>query len=210
MTAFRPLTRGLLIAFIGLPLVGCISLFPKSTPAQLYRFGASGAPITSPAALDRDRFAVQSIPTSFDRAAAGDAILTVTGDQAAYIKGSRWVTSASSLFDAAVVHAFDADKGPARLIARGEAVRPDFLLKLDVRAFEAHYDHGAAAAPTVVVEVYAALSRAGDRTLAGERIFQAKVPAGENRAGEITTAFDRAVSKVLSELVAWVNAKGAN
>ncbi|MEP6968160.1 MAG: ABC-type transport auxiliary lipoprotein family protein [Pseudomonadota bacterium] len=209
MTVVPPLARGLFVTLLGFALAGCISLFPKEKPAQLYRFGVSRGPITAPGSLDKDRFAVQSVPTSFDRAAAGDAILTVTGDQAAYIKGARWVTSATSMFDAAVAHAFDADKGPARLIARGEAVRPDYTLKLDVRAFEARYDRGAAAAPTVVVEVYAALSKASDRTLAGERIFQAKVGAGENTTGGITTAFDQATAKALGELVAWVDGKGA-
>lgn len=202
-------SRTLLVAVLAGLLGGCISLLPKSKPAQLYRFGSAPAPITASAALGPDRFAVQAVPTSFDRASAGDAILTLTGDQAAYIAGSRWVSSASSLFDAAVARAFDADKGPARLIARGEAVRPAYLLKLDVRAFEARYDQGAAAPPTVVVEVYAALSQASDRTLAGERIFQAKVGAGENTAGGITQAFDRATNKVLGDLVAWVDGKGA-
>lgn len=209
MTLVPPLARGLAVALLGFALAGCISLLPKEKPAQLYRVGVSRGPITAPGSLDKDRFAVQSVPTSFDRAAAGDAILTITGDQAAYIKGARWVTSASSMFDAAVVHAFDADKGPARLIARGEAVRPDYTLKLDVRAFEARYDRGAGAAPTVVVEVYAALSHASDRTLAGERIFQAKAGAGENTTGGITAAFDQATAKVLGDLVAWVDGKGA-
>ncbi|MBA3811430.1 MAG: membrane integrity-associated transporter subunit PqiC [Caulobacteraceae bacterium] len=209
MSATPFLARTLPVAVLAGLLAGCISLLPKSKPAQLYRFGGAPAPITAPGALDPGRFAVQAVPTSFDRASAGDAILTITGDEAAYIAGSRWVSSATSLFDAAVTRAFDADRGPARLIARGEAVRPAYLLKLDVRAFEARYDQGAAAPPTVVVEVYAALSKASDRTLAGERIFQAKVRAAENRAGAITQAFDQATAKVLGDLVAWVDGRGA-
>jgi len=148
----------------------------------------------------------------FARDAASDTILTVTGDQAAYIAGSRWVTSASSLFELAVTRAFDADGGPARLIPRGEAVRPDYALKLDVRRFEARYDAGQQAPPTVVVELYAGTAdHAGDGAAAApaERIFQASVPASENRAGAIARAYDAAVTDVLGKLVVWVDAKGA-
>ncbi|MEO8926874.1 MAG: ABC-type transport auxiliary lipoprotein family protein [Caulobacteraceae bacterium] len=211
MTIVRPLTRGLAVALAGALAAGCISLLPKQKPAQLYRFGVS-APPAAQAAPAAARFSVQAVPAGFERAAAGDAILTMTGDEAAYIAGSRWVTSASSLFDAAVTGAFDAAGGAARLIPRGEAVRSDYSLKLDVRAFEARYDHGTSAPPTVVVELYAGLVKRSTDTLPAEpaeRIFQARVTASENRAGAIAQAFDSAVAKVLGDMVAWVDAKGA-
>ncbi|MGI8840111.1 MAG: ABC-type transport auxiliary lipoprotein family protein [Caulobacteraceae bacterium] len=216
MTALRPLARllarGLTVALIGGLLAGCISLLPKQKPAQLYRFGISAPPAAAGRAAGAAGFSVQAVPISFERAAAGDAILTVTGDEAAYIAGSRWLTSASSLFEAAVTRAFDARGGPARLIPRGETVRADYALKLDVRAFEARYDHGQQAPPTVVVELYAGLvPRAGAAVGAppAQRIFQAAAPASENRAGAIAQAFDAAVAKVLGDLVVWVDAKGA-
>jgi cholesterol transport system auxiliary component len=201
----------LAVALLGCLLVGCISLLPKQKPAQLFRFGVSAPPAASPAAA-QGRFSVSTAPTSFERAAAGDQILTISGDEAAYIAGSRWVTTANSLFDAAVARAFDADSGPARLIPHGEAVRSDYLLKLDVRTFEARYDHGQQAPPTVVVEVYAGLiKRSSELTAAApaERIFQVSAPASENRAGAIAHAYDAAVTDVLGKLVAWVDAKGA-
>ena len=201
----------LAVALLGCLLVGCISLLPKQKPVQLYRFGVSAPPAASPAPA-QGRFSVGAAPTSFERAAAGDQILTITGDEAAYISGSRWVTAANTLFDAAVERAFDADRGPARLIARGEAVRSNYSLKLDVRTFETRYDHGQQEPPTVVVEVYAGLvERSSELTAAlpAERIFQASVPASENRAGAIAQAYDAAVTDVLGKLVVWVDAKGA-
>jgi cholesterol transport system auxiliary component len=191
-------------------LCGCVSLFPKEAPAQLYRFGAAGPSTSQPASTSASsRFAVQALIIDFNRAAAGDQILTITGDQAAYIKGARWVSGASTLFEQALASAFDADQGPARLMARGEAVRPDAFLKLDVRVFEARYEQGPAGAPTVVVQVYAALSQPADRALMGEHMFAASVPAGDNRVGAIARAFDQAVGQVLGQLVKWVDAKGA-
>jgi cholesterol transport system auxiliary component len=146
--------------------------------------------------------------TGFDRAAASDRILTVSGTQAAYIKDARWVTSSVGLFDSALQRAFDADQGPARLVDRAETARIDYVLKLDVRTFEARYDHGQAAAPTIVVEVHAALDRTHDRIVVGDRSFKASITAGDNRVGAIAEAFDQAVAKILGELVAWVDARG--
>ena len=205
-TKYRaPLVTALLGASL---LAGCISVLPKEKDAQLYRFG--GPSLTAQAApAAQARFPVQMVPLSFDRAAAGDRILTMTGAEAAYIKGSRWVASANSLFEAAVANAFDADGGAARLLARGEPIHPDYTLKLDVRAFETRYEHGHGAPPTVVIELYAALGQVEGRAPAGERIFRAQVPAAEDRVGAITAAYDQALGKVLGALVAWVDAKGA-
>jgi cholesterol transport system auxiliary component len=203
----RTLIRGLLLAAAASLLAGCISLFPKADPAKLYRFGTT-APQVQETASGGPGFGVFLTVTGFDRAASSDRILTVTGTQAAYIKGARWVTSSVALFDSAIQHAFDADQGPARLVARGGIARTDYVLKLDVRTFEARYDDGQAAAPTIVVEVHAALDRVSDQTVVGDRSFKASVTASDNRVGAIAQAFDEAVAQVLGKLVGWVDARG--
>lgn len=188
-------------------LGGCISLLPKQKPAQLYRFGVS-APVTAAPAAGETRVAVRAAATSFERAAAGDRILTTNGNEIAYIAGARWVTAASTLFDDAVAGAFEARGGPARLLARDEPAVADYVLKLDVQTFEARYDHGRGAAPTVVVKIYAAL--VGRRNTSGlSQVFQAEAPAESNAVHAIATAFDGAVGKVLGNVVAWVEAKAA-
>jgi len=196
--------RALALILASLLAAGCVSVFPKTAPDQLYRFGAA-APAAAQGAPAGARAAVEALPIDFNRAAAGDMILTLNGDEAAYVKGSRWITSASSLFEQAMESAFAADRGAARLMARGEADRPDYLLKLSVRSFEARYTHGRAAPPDITVEVYAAMSRSGDRMLVGERTFTVSVPAADNRMGAIARGFDEAVSKVLGDLVSWVD-----
>ncbi len=201
--------RSLLVAAATSLLIGCISLFPKADPVQLYRFGAT-APLVQETGSGGPGFDVFLTVTGFDRAAANDRILTVTGTQAAYIKGARWVTSAAALFDSAVQHAFDADQGPARLVAQGEIAKADYVLKLDVRTFEARYDNGLDAAPTIVVEVHAALDRTRNQTVVGDRSFKASVTASDNRVGAIAAAFDQNVAEVLGKLAAWVNAQGGD
>lgn len=202
----QAVTRGAMLVVAASLLAGCISLFPKGDPVQLYRFGATTPQLQEMVA--EPGFGVYLTATGFDRAAASDRILTVTGTQAAYIKDARWVTSSVGLFDSALHRAFDADPGPARLVDRAEIASIDYVLALNVRTFEARYDGAAAGTPTIVVNVHAALNRTRDRMVIGDRSFQASVVASENRVSAIVEAFDQAVAQVQGELVAWVNARG--
>ncbi|MFL5298357.1 MAG: ABC-type transport auxiliary lipoprotein family protein [Phenylobacterium sp.] len=189
-------------ALCAVALAGCVTLLPKSKPAQLYRFGDTAA---APVAQPHRGVGVFRTNGSFVSEADGDRILTVTGGKAAYVAQSRWVAPASVLFNEALASAFDADPGPVRLIARGQRGKADYALRLDVRNFETRYDSGPDAAPTVLVRAYAALTRS-DQTTVGEQVFEARVPAADNRMGAIVAAYDRAVADVLAKLVAWTKA----
>lgn len=204
------LTRAAVLAAalaLTIGLGGCISLLPKSKPAQLYRFGIDAAQ-ANPANNQKAAFGVLKPPAGFQRAAATDRILTVTGSEAAYIAEARWLAPAQSLFDEAVTQAFDNDNGPARLVSRGEIRRADYTLRLDVRSFEARYSRGAKEAPDIVVTVNAVLVRGSDRMMVGDRTFTATVRAGDNRVGAIVEAFNQALGKILPDLAKWVDSAG--
>jgi len=207
----RDLVRTAALSLLTLGLTGCISLLPKEKAAQLYRFGADATTTTSapsPSSPGGERFTVRAASLGFERAASTDRILTVSGDQVAYIAAARWVSAASSLFESAESRAFDTQAAKSRLLAPGEPTAGDYVLKVEVRSFEARYDHGASGAPTIVVEVYAALADRKDPRLGGARLFQAVEPADSNAVHAIAGAFDKAVAAVLKDLVAWVDAKG--
>jgi len=193
------MTRKAVLAAIALPLLlgGCISVFPKAKPVQMYRFGDQAAPAAAAPAATAAPVTVLKGPIAFPPASGGDRILTVTGAENAYIGEARWVAPASSLFDEALLKAFDAPGAP-RLVARGEALAAPSALRLDVRAFEARYP-----GPTVHVQVRASLIRAADRTLIGEKMFDAEVPATDNRQTAIVAAFNQAVGQVLAGLRDW-------
>ena len=198
--------RFLAIAACALALSGCFSLLPKSKPAQLYRFGSapvSASVSTTSAAAARSAPAVFRTNGSFQSEASDDRMLTVTNGKAAYVAESRWVAPAEVLFDQAVSQAFDAS--PVRLIARGQQGRSAYALRLDVRNFETRYVSGPNAAPMIVVRVHAALSKS-DQSIVGEKMFEAQVPASENRVGEIVDAYNKATAEVIGKLVAWTEA----
>lgn len=200
--------RAAAIAVCAAALAGCISLLPKAKPAQLYRFDGAAATDSKATAAAGPTFGVLRARGSFDRAAAGDRILTIAGDQVAYVAEARWVSPAIVLFDQAVARAFDDNAGPARLINRGEVGRTDYVLQLDVREFEAVYENGLKAAPTVVIRVRANLARSRDRSVVADKIFVARVKAYDNRVSAIAEGFDKAVGEVIGQLVTWINESG--
>jgi len=201
---FAPAFRIIGVAAIALALSGCISLLPKSKPSQLYRFGQATAD-----AVPRDgTVGVFQANGLFPNEASGDRILTVNGGKAAFVAQSRWVAPASVLWTEAVHNAFDADPGKVRLNVRGQAGRSEYVLRLDVRSFEARYDRGADSAPTVVVRVRGVMSKT-DMSKVSEQIFEVKTPASDNRVGAIVAAYDKAVVDILGQIVTWTNDKVA-
>ena len=204
MIPVKALVRLGVLGLAGLSLAGCISLLPKSKPAQLYRFGTPpGA--SAPAATPAGRIGVFWGGGDFPREAAGDRMLTVTAGHAAYIAQSRWVTAAEVLWQQAVEQAFESGAGHVRLVPRGAPAPTDYVLRLDVRSFEARYDQGAKAAPAIVVRVHATLTRDRARTVVAEKVFESTVRAGDNRVSAIAGAFDQGAGQVLGEIVSWTD-----
>lgn len=206
MTSASRLIRTAGAALLALVLAGCISLLPKTKPAQLYRFGAT-APAAASAAPSARPVGVFWSNGTFQRESGGDRILTVTGDRAAYIAEARWAAPAEVLFDQAVFETFDSDAGRVRLVPRGAPAPTDFVLRVDVRDFETNYVSGAGAPPTVFIRLHATLTRDRERTLVSDQIFAAKAKASDNRVGAIVAAYDKALADALGQLVAWTNQK---
>ena len=181
-------------------LAGCISVFPKTPPAQLYRFGALEA-ADQPAPAAGQTIALGGI--AFDNPASTDRILTMTGQDAAFISGARWVAPAPVVFEEALVRGFQATTGAPRLVQRGSIAKEPLTLDLDVQAFEARYDQGEKAAPLVVIQVHAVMMRNSDRSVAGERTFVISRRADDNRVSLIVQAFDGASKDLIGKLAAW-------
>lgn len=201
MSRIHNLLRAGAAVGMAVALSGCITLFPKTKPAQLYRFdGAEEAqPASGAAAIDR--VGIVRTPGGFSRAASTDRIMTVTGSQVAYVAEARWAQPAVTLFDEAVTRAFTRQAGPVRLVARGEPGRAPYSLRLDVERFEAVYDHGGKAAPDVQIEVHAVLVRAADRVVIKDQVIATHARASNNRVSDIVQAFELSTRQALDEVV---------
>ncbi len=182
--------------------LGACSLLSSPDPVQLYRFGGGGtAARTAPAAAPVE-IALRRI--EFAEAVSGERILGVTGTEAAYIAGARWVSPARDLFTDNLESAFASDASRVRLLGPREITPATQTLDIDVRTFEARYATRGGT-PTVVVVARARLLNR-DRTIAAEEIFESSVPARANRVGSIVEAFDAAGGAVTQDIVAWTEA----
>jgi len=197
----RPALAAALLG-VGLGLSGCVSIFPKAKPVQLYEFGQRPAPPSVPTQAGVVGVVLSTI--TMPAAAVGDQILSLTGQQAAYISGARWVVPASVMIQGDAERAFEVRSQRVRLLHRGDYGGAVALLHLDVGDFEARYE-APGAAPTVVVSLRAGLTRPGGVLIAAQT-FTARQPAADNRIAPIVAAYDKAVIDVLDQVVDWTNA----
>lgn len=188
---------------------GC-ALLSTPDPVQMYRFGASEAAMqASPPAPTGQLRPVSMRRIQFSEAARGDRILAITGTQAAYISGARWVSPADQLFTEALVGAFSDQSRNTRLIGPREFSRSALSLDIDVRSFEARYAYEGAV-PVAHVVARARILQLPDREVVDERLFTVSLPASDNRVSAIVAAFDAATADVSGQIVDWTDAAAAN
>jgi len=191
-------------AMVALSLSGC-ALLSSPDPVQLYRFGdAEGVPV----APVPDPVQVKLRAVEFPQSAQGDRLLGLTGNEAAFIGGARWVSPASQLYAASLENAFAGQARAVRLIGRRGLTPTTRVLDIDVRTFETRYE-SVDAIPDVVVTARARLLRFPERTVVAEETFTVSQPAGENRVSAIVAAYDTATRELNAQIVAWTDANAA-
>lgn len=201
MTRFS-LIRPLAATVATMALSAC-ALLSTPDPVQTYRFG--GAPVATSAAAVASPVQVTLRRVEFPEAVEGDKLLGVTGTEAAYIAGARWVSPASDLYMESIENAFAAQATRVRLIGARELTRGQRSLDIDIRSFEARYD-APGATPTIVVTARARMLVLPERTVSAERVFTVEQPAAANRVSSIVEAFDLATRDLNTQIVAWTDA----
>jgi cholesterol transport system auxiliary component len=179
--------RSLVLAAAAVALSGC-ALLSSPDPVQLYRFGEGGG-----------------VTASSVTASRGDRILGVTGLEAAYIGGARWVSPAQQLMSQSIENAFGDQARTVRLIGQRELTPVTRVLDIDVRTFEARYDYEGAI-PVVNISARARLLRFPERTVLAEEVITVTESAGQNRVSAIAQAFDLASREFNTRLVTWTEA----
>lgn len=192
-----------LAATVALMTLSACALLSTPDPVQTYRFGGgvaapSAAAVASPVQVTLRR-------VEFPEAVEGDKLLGVTGTEAAYIAGARWVSPAADLYMESIENAFAAQATRVRLIGARELTRGQRSLDIDVRSFEARYD-APGATPTIVVTARARMLVLPERTVSAERVFTVEQPATANRVSAIVEAFDLATRDINTQIVAWTDA----
>lgn len=161
------------------------STFPDDLPQVSFQLGIDRP--TAPAALSTAKVAVMRGPYRID-----------------YFAGSLWVDDAPNMIQRLMIESFE---NSGKIVGVGrEAVglRSNFVLRCELREFQAEYpgeeDGGL---PVVHVAVNAKLVELPRRTIIAVSTQRARVAVPENRMTPIVETFDKALGKVLRDIVVW-------
>jgi cholesterol transport system auxiliary component len=179
-------------------LAGCASLF-VATPGRLYRLSADGAyPATlprvtaqllvdlpqAPAGIDTTRIALTRAPLSLD-----------------YYADSEWTDRVPALLQTALLASFENSKAITAIDRESIGLRADFILKTEIRHFEALSD--GSAPPNVWVAMTARLVAMPQREIIAQASFERRVPAAANEVPAVVAAFNAAADAVIKDIVVW-------
>jgi cholesterol transport system auxiliary component len=205
MSSLRRLTGPGVGAALALAMGSC-ALLSTPDPVQLYRFGPLDGGYVGERSMETVQVSLRRI--EFPDSVSGQRILAVTGNEAAYLAGARWVADAEELYAQSLEMAFSSERSGVRLIGGRELTRADAGLDVDITTFETRYATPGAA-PTVVISARARVLAMPERTVVSEQVFSVSQPAGDNRVGAIVSAYDAATQDLNRQIVAWVGANAA-
>jgi cholesterol transport system auxiliary component len=198
--AIRPSCRLLLSLILLLALSACSNLLGGSAPAHLYRLTPKSTypanlphrPLQilvdvplAPAGLDSSRIALSRSAVSID-----------------YFADSEWTDRAPLLVQTALLESFENSRSINAIDRESVGLRADFVLKTEIRHFEAVYD-----SPDTPPEVWAAINvrlvNPSNRDIVGQASFERRWRASANDIPSIIIAFDDALGGVMKEIVVW-------
>ena len=174
-------------------------LTPKSTyPDNLQRVDWQllvETPV-SPAGLNTARIALQDSPIELR-----------------YFEFANWIDFAPKMVQALIIESFE-NSGKIVSVGREQiGLRSDFLLKTELREFQAEYEERlpsgtkelgpTAAPPWARVRLNVKLVKMPQREIVAHQTFERRVRAQENRMSAIIDAFDDALGKTLKSVVVW-------
>lgn len=123
-----------------------------------------------------------------------------------YYARANWTDRAPAMIQTLVVESFE-NSGKILAVGRESlGLRSDFVLKLELREFQAEYDGDGA--PEAYVRINAKLVRMPQRAIIGSERFEARVQANADNMDDIVVAFDDALGKALKNLVGWTLTTG--
>ncbi|HKE48233.1 MAG TPA: ABC-type transport auxiliary lipoprotein family protein [Rhodanobacteraceae bacterium] len=121
-------------------------------------------------------------------------------------KGGRWSDTAPQMLRGLLIQAFQDSGRIAGVGATASGLHADFALSIDLHDFETQYRDGG---PHAVIRLNAKLSDLMVNRVRAARAFEADEPVGGAEAADAAAAFERALGKLLPEMVAWTLEQGS-
>jgi len=194
------LSRRFVPSILILTLAGCSGLLGGGQPAHLYRLTPKSTYPPSlphrsvqllvdeplaPAGLDKSRIALSRSPVSID-----------------YFADSEWTDRAPLLVQTAILQSFENSRAVTAIDRESVGLRADFILKTELRHFEAVYD-SSEGPPESWVAVNVRLVNPSSREVVAQTSFERRRRASANDVPSVVSAFDEALGGVMKDIVVW-------
>lgn len=201
----RALIASALMLPFGLALTACQLPVPgQGPPPSLYRLTPKSTFSEELPSVDWQL--VLEIPIANAGLSTTRVALQRSPTQLQYFANSSWTDRAPLMVQTLLIESFENSN---RIVAVGResvGLRADFILKSELREFQAEYFRGTL--PSVRVAINAKLVKMPRRAIIGSRSFEAVEPAKADSMDEIIAAYDGALGSVLKDLVEWTLTKG--
>ena len=192
-----PLAAALSLAFL---LVACAGMLPGSgAPPDLYTltpkstYSADLPTVTWQLAIEVP-VAAESLNNS--RIALRHDPLSLL-----YYKGARWTERAPVMVQTLLIESFENSGKIVAVARKATDIRADYVLKTDLREFQAEYDAGGA--PVAHVRLNAKLVVMPKRAIIASKTFESSVQAAGSNVSQVIAAFDLALGRTLKQIVEW-------
>ncbi len=118
-----------------------------------------------------------------------------------YDKNARWTERAPVMVQTLLIESFENTGKIVAVARKATDLRADYVLKMDLREFQAEYD--GAGPPRAHVRLNAKLVKMPQRTIIAAHMAQQRVRAEGNEMRQIIYAFDGALGSTLKSVVEW-------
>jgi len=200
-------TAPLILAALTLAVAGCGGVLSNPEQRRLYQvaaptsFGAglphvraqlTVGPVDAGAGLDTPRIALARSPLTLD-----------------YFAEVAWSDKAPALVRTAMIQAFENSGAFSAVGSDTFSLRTDYLLKSELRNFEAVYD-SQSGNPVATVALSLKLVKLPGDTISAQTVISQRQPAASNAIPDIVGAFNIALGKALQEAVGWTASHAAS
>jgi|GEM_PF-225433 len=186
-----------------LALSACESVLPgQGPPPRLYRLTPKSSypnapkvdwqlvvePPAAQASIDTPRIGLMLSPVRFD-----------------YYAQANWVDRAPLMVQSLIIESFDNSGAIVGVGRESVGLRPDFVLKSEMREFQAEV---IGAQHVVKVALHVKLVQMPERHIVASDSFAHQVPAPSDAMDPVVAAFDVCLGKVLKKVVLWTLEEG--
>jgi cholesterol transport system auxiliary component len=195
-------SRRLLLRLLGgtalLPLAGCGVLSSYATPLDQYTLSPKTTFQNPPPKVDWQLVVEKPI------AAAGidtaRVALSRNPYQVEYFGKAAWTDNAPSMVQTLLIDSFQNTGSIVGVGREAIGLRPDFLLKTDLREFQANYRNNDPI-PEVHVKMIARLVKLPERRIIASMTADRKAKAAGTKFTDVVDAFDDALGGVIKQIV---------